>query len=108
MDKLLKIKTLLTEKKLTQQDFANKIGVSKPTVINIFNGRSKIDIDLIEKIAEVLSVPVSYFFEGGETAKTNSTGCKECENYKMEIHYLKEKIVDKEKIIELLEKVKRD
>jgi len=80
LDKLLKIKTLLTEKKLTQQDFANKIGVSKPTVINIFNGRSKIDIDLIEKIAEVLSVPVGYFFEGGEVqVKRKEDGnCETC------------------------------
>lgn len=46
-----------------------------------------------------------YFFEGGETAKTNGTGCKECEKYKIEIHYLKEKIVDKEKAVELQKKI---
>lgn len=66
MDKLLKIKGLLAEKKITQQEFANKIGISKPTLTNIFAGRSKIDVDMIEVIAEVLSVPVSYFFEGGD------------------------------------------
>ena len=62
MDKVLKIKGLLAEKKFTQQEFCDKIGISKPTLLNIFNNRSKVDIDMIERIAKVLEVPIGYFF----------------------------------------------
>ena len=71
MDKIQKIKNLVKQKNLIYEDFAKKIGKSKPTVVNYFNKKSKIDIDTIEKIAEVLDVPVSYFFEDGEN-NTNS------------------------------------
>ncbi len=65
--KILRLKALLKEKKLTYAKFAALIGKSEPTVRNWFKGTSKIDIDTIEKIAQVLGVPVSYFFgESGE------------------------------------------
>jgi transcriptional regulator with XRE-family HTH domain len=60
---ILKIKSLLTEKKITIQEFSRAINVSRPTVANYFNGRSKIDVYTIEDIASYLDVPVSYFFE---------------------------------------------
>ncbi len=84
MDKILKIKTLLKSKKMTYEDLSKAIGKSKPTVVNYFKGTSKIDIDTIEKIASVLNVPVSYFFDkesGGsnignfqDTSIVNNTG----------------------------------
>lgn len=77
MDKVQKIKDLVKSKNLIYEDFAKKIGKSKPTVVNYFNRKSKIDIDTIEKIAEVLEVPVSYFFEGGAGMDN-----KDCLKYK--------------------------
>ena len=61
--KILKLKALLKEKNYTQQKFADLIHVSLPTVRNWFNGRSKIDIDMLEVIAKRLSVSPCYFFD---------------------------------------------
>ncbi len=62
-DIVLKIKGLVTKRKLTYEQFAVKIGKSKQTIVNYFNLRSKIDIYTLQNMAEVLEVPVSYFFE---------------------------------------------
>jgi len=60
---VLKLKGLISQHKLTQGDFSEKIGVSRPTVINYFNGRSKIDVETLAIIADLFNVPVSYFFD---------------------------------------------
>lgn len=60
---VLKIKGLLSEKNISMQVFSDAIEVSRPTVANYFNGRSKIDVYTIEKIAAFFGVSVSYFFE---------------------------------------------
>lgn len=86
MDILHKIKILLKEKKINYEEFAKKINVSKPTVVNYFAGRSKIDIDTIQKIAEVLEVDISYFF-GNENKPTNLEQYKNSEPYKL-VKYL--------------------
>jgi transcriptional regulator with XRE-family HTH domain len=39
------------------------IKISRPTLLNYFNGRSKIDVYTIERIAEILDVNVCYFFQ---------------------------------------------
>ena len=75
MDITLKIKTLLVEKKLTQEEFGNKIGKTKQTINNYFTGRTKLDVETLVKIAEILEVPVSYFFgESGGNNTINSNG----------------------------------
>lgn len=120
MDIILKIKGLLKERNISYIAFGKAIDKSKPTIDNYFNGRSKIDVETIQKIASVLNVPVSYFF--GEDLNAVS-GVKindgsvhhfkpdeterlktENENLKREIEYLKGNVADKEKLIKLLEK----
>jgi len=108
ISKIHKIKVLLKEKKLTYEQFAVKIGTTRQTINNIFNGRSKIDIDTIEVIANVLNVPVSYFFEEdqGNAKKiigdNNVIGHENTNN--SHVGNMAE-LADKNKIIENLEKV---
>lgn len=62
MDIPSQIKVLLRTKGLTQKEFADKIGKSKQTVLNYFNGRTKIDIETLEKISIELDIPIESFF----------------------------------------------
>ncbi|MCP4255494.1 MAG: helix-turn-helix transcriptional regulator [Candidatus Scalindua sp.] len=48
---------------LTQQDLADKVGVSKTTIYTIENGRSLPKIKLALKIALVLKTDVEYLFK---------------------------------------------
>jgi transcriptional regulator with XRE-family HTH domain len=61
-DIVLKIKSLLKSKNMTYEQFAVSINVTRQTVHNYMNGRSKIDVVKIQDISKVLEVPVSYFF----------------------------------------------
>lgn len=68
------IKEILMNKRISQRDFAAKIGMTQSGLSQAFaNGDFK--ISTLEKIAEALEVPVSYFF-GNET-ETNTKGCEE-------------------------------
>jgi len=58
-----KIKLLLETKKWSYKDLAKKVAVAEKTIYNYLTGRSKIDVYTIERIAQVLGVPVSYFFD---------------------------------------------
>ncbi len=62
--KIQRIKGLIKEKNLTYAKFSVLVGKSEPTVRNWFKETSKIDIDTIEKIAEVLNVSIYYIFYG--------------------------------------------
>lgn len=128
---ILKIKDLLSVKKITQEHLADIIGKNKHTISNYFNGKTKIDIDTLQDIAQALNVPVSYFFgedaevkkiigHGNEVnvnSKNNNTvtnTVQDLELCKKENEQLKERLKDKdallkerEKVIQLLENSKK-
>lgn len=54
-----KIKQYREQKRLSQKDFAEKIGVSNSRVSNWENGLNRPDCDLLRKICEVLCVSPS-------------------------------------------------
>ena len=113
--RLIKIKKLLEEKQRTIVWLSSKIGVTDQTLYNCFK-RNSIETKHLEKIAEALETPISYFFEddcedrlGPDSSlkgnhninMSNNTGnikvnhtlldCKkEIESLKREIEYLKE------------------
>ncbi len=109
MKRYLKIiSDLLTEKKIEKQEFAKMIEKTPQTISNYFSEKSVIDIETFIKIANVLEVPVAYFFseEGFKTEARNLTGEADeikklrSENSKL----LKENSDLKSKIIKLLER----
>ncbi len=57
-----KLHELMKLKKITQKELSNKIFLSQNAISNILQ-RGDLKVSVLEKIAEVLSVPVSYFFE---------------------------------------------
>ena len=60
MNTLDKILSLLTEKGIQQKTFAENIGVTKHTITDWKNGRSKSYMKYIDKIADYFNVSTDY------------------------------------------------
>lgn len=58
-----RIKKRRTELRMSQEELAEMLNVSYQQVQRYENGTSKLNVEKIQVIAEVLSVPMSYFFE---------------------------------------------
>jgi len=69
MFNLQKIKDLINEKRWSNTDFSKKIGVSNKTLYNYLENKSVIDVEVLQKIADVLEVPVTYFYENESNNK---------------------------------------
>ena len=106
MDYVLKIRALVSLKKITIEELANKLTISKQALHNILGNRTSLKIEHLEKIAKVLEVPVSYFFEEdqGNAISISTTKSNDIEQLQKEIENLKEQLSLKNQIIELLKK----
>lgn len=58
------IKQLRTDQKLTQDDLAEKLFVTRQTVSNYENGKSRPDVDMLTRIAEILETDVNSLIYG--------------------------------------------
>lgn len=56
-----KLKALRIRKHFTQQDIADRLGVTRSTVSNFEIGRRKPEIDVLEKLAAIYGVDLNYF-----------------------------------------------
>lgn len=52
-----------TARGLTQEQVANFLNISRATYLNIETGKSKPNVDLLERLANKLNVPVAEFFD---------------------------------------------
>ena len=115
-----KLRKIIELKKITQKEIAEKIGLSS----NAFSAALKkgdFKVSMLEKIAEVLDVPVSYFFDeslsGGQIVNGSFSGnnisgnnisvkvnqqAAEIEHLKKELASCRELLKAKEEIIRLL------
>lgn len=111
---------LFREKKIVQKKFAEKIGVTEVTVSKWKSLRS-IDAETLERIAQILNVPVEYFFDDvkyqkvvsanhGSAASINGNAVvrnvnrdkdNDCDKNK-EIEHLKQLLEEKERTIKIL------
>ena len=57
-----KIKRLRKEKGLTQEQLAEKIGVSRAYMGYVEQGRNTASLEVLEKVSKVLKVPLSQLF----------------------------------------------
>jgi len=121
----VKIKALQNKEKLTTKEFSKQIGVSPQAIYDYYSGKTQISVKILKTIADFFNVPISYFFEerenqeiskkiiqnghvnnvGGQNNNYNANDAKlqACER---ENELLKQQIVDKEKIIKMLENKK--
>lgn len=66
------IKALRTEKNMTQDDLAEKLFVTRQTVSNYETGRSRPDVEMLTKIAEVLETDANTVIYGPKPAENNT------------------------------------
>ena len=66
-----RIKELRTEKKLSQQSFAEMMGVSRSYLANIETGAKEPSFAFASSLMETFGVEPNWFFHGHETAKTD-------------------------------------
>lgn len=62
-----KIKNLRSERGLSQEELAKRVGVSRESISHYENGRVIPPIDVLEAIAKELGVSITYFFTNEET-----------------------------------------
>ena len=119
-----RIKVLSEKKSIALKDIAYKIGVTEAGFHKMLTNKT-MKIETLEKISEILEVPVSYFFDEGTLSivQTGSvSNCvngvnhgtvhfssikeaeKEVEYLKKENEHLKNQLKDKDKLISYLEK----
>ncbi len=58
------IRDLREQQKLTQEELADKLFVTRQTVSNYEHGKTRPDVDMIMKIADVLNVDANAVFYG--------------------------------------------
>ena len=73
----LRIKEVLKEKKITVVSLANSVGMAQPSMSNIVNGKSTPSLETLDKIADVIGVPVTEFFEQPKKESLSLT-CPHC------------------------------
>lgn len=59
----LRIKSILKEKGMTNIAIADKVGITRPNMSNIVNGKTKPSLETLDKIADALNVHISELFE---------------------------------------------
>ncbi|MEY8609032.1 helix-turn-helix transcriptional regulator [uncultured Parabacteroides sp.] len=73
----LRIKEVLKEKKITVVSLANSVGMAQPSMSNIVNGKSTPSLETLDKIADVIGVPVTELFEQPKKESLSLT-CPHC------------------------------
>lgn len=108
-----KIKAVRNNRKLTQEDFSQKIGISRSNLAQIENGHTKPTYDTLNAISKQFHIDSNYFFDVTEDVSLNvkinnpnfvtdlvtesvTEGYKNTRNSQ----YLKEKVLISEKMIE--------
>ena len=77
---MIRLKELRKAKKLTQEELAKEIGVSKITILRWENGERQIKPDKVQLLADYFGVSVGYLL-GYEEAKTLENILKDAEDY---------------------------
>ncbi len=71
----LRIKEILKEQGITNISLADQVGITRPNMSNIVNGKTKPSLDTLERIAVILGVPFTDLFE---QPKQNVITCPHC------------------------------
>jgi len=113
MDIILRIRELMTKKNISQDKLAKGIEKTTQTISNYLTGRTKMDIDVLIKIAIFFEVPINYFFDESEVKQALNgsnqiinNGNKQTINFKNEkIEELKQKIESLERLLQAKDEI---
>jgi len=88
-------------KKLTQSDLAEKLGVTDKSISNWENGRNMPDLSLFKPLCDILEISINDLISGEKVSKDKYQDKFE-ENLISTIDYTTKKIIEKNNIISLL------
>lgn len=71
-DVLYKIRDLRERKNLTQEHLSRELGISIKSYSNLENDESKLSVERLFKISEVLETPIEYFFSTSQNFEFNN------------------------------------
>lgn len=89
------------DKKLTQSELAEKLGVTDKSISNWENGRNMPDLSLFKPICEILDISINDLLSGEEVPKNEYQERLE-ENIISTINYSNKKIIEKNNIIGII------
>lgn len=73
----LRIKEILKDQGITNISLADQVGITRPNMSNIVNGKTKPSLDTLERIASALNVHISELFEK-DMPNDNIIKCPNC------------------------------
>lgn len=73
----LRIKEILKDQGITNISLADQVGITRPNMSNIVNGKTKPSLDTLERIADALNVHISELFEK-DMPNDNTIKCPNC------------------------------
>ncbi len=90
------IKKIMLEKNFTQQDLADKLGITQTVVSRWVRGARNPSLNTIKKIAKIFNIPLNYFLEDYDDTKNKEKKSlsfeKILKKHEEEIQFLKDKI----------------
>ena len=89
------------DKKLTQSELAEKLGVTDKSISNWENGRNMPDLSLFKPICEILDISINDLLSGKEVPKNEYQERLE-ENIISTINYSNKKVIEKNNIIGII------
>lgn len=75
---MLRIKEVLKEKGITIQLLSTEVGITYANMNNIVNGKSTPSLPTLQKVAEVLHVPITELFAPQVQPTQNTVRCPNC------------------------------
>lgn len=100
-----RIKMLLTEKGVSFSELTDKIGMSRRGLYAAIDNKT-LSITSLEKISEVLNVPVTYFFDNNQDGWITFSDANklkdEISSLKIRINELEEQLDDKRMLIQFI------
>lgn len=78
----IRLKEIMQEKGITSIALASMVGLSKNTISNLINNKTKPSLDTLNEIAEKIGVPIWQLFASPEEVQTenNTIVCPHCGN----------------------------
>lgn len=68
----IRIRDKRKDLKMTQEEFAHRVGINRSYVYLIEHGQSSLSIITLERIKDVLGVDYNYFFSGSDAISSGS------------------------------------
>jgi len=104
-----RLRSIRMSKQLSQEAVANDLGLSLTGYANIESGKTNVPFNRLVEITNYFNVTIHHFFNSESTILTAEENepvysTKIIENLQKEIAYLKQIILEKDKIIALLER----